>query len=250
MTSQLASLLREGTKVSHTKAENTAFMKCFLKGVVERDPFRKLLANLYYVYGTLEAELLCLKDHPAIAPIYFPELNRQANIVKDLIFYYGENWQEQISPSPAGITYVDRLGEIADSQPELLIAHAYTRYLGDLSGGQALRNIVRSALELPEGEGTCFYEFEQIPTIEAKRAFKEQYRHALDSISVSPEIAEQIVEEANLAFSLNRNVMHELEGDVRAALGDHLFDLLTRQDKSGSTERGASAIAADLVTTS
>ena len=128
--------------------------------------------------------------------------------------------------------------------------HAYTRYLGDLSGGQALRNIVRSALELPEGEGTCFYEFEQIPTIEAKRAFKEQYRHALDSISVSPEIAEQIVEEANLAFSLNRNVMHELEGDVRAALGDHLFDLLTRQDKSGSTERGASAIAADLVTTS
>ncbi|MGL5034526.1 MAG: heme oxygenase (biliverdin-producing), partial [Microcystaceae cyanobacterium] len=153
--SHLASLLREGTKASHTKAENTAFMKCFLKGVVEKEPFCKLLSNLYYVYGTLEAELLCLKDHPVVGKIFFPELNRQASIAKDLAFYYGDNWQQEITPSPAGITYVDRLGEVAEKQPELLIAHAYTRYLGDLSGGQALRSIVRSALSLPDGQGTC-----------------------------------------------------------------------------------------------
>lgn len=247
MSSQLASQLREGTKVSHTKAENTAFMKCFLKGIVEPEPFRQLLANLYYVYGTLEAEFLRLQDHPVLSLIYFPELNRQGNIAQDLAYFYGENWSEQIQPSPAGLAYVERLNEIGDRQPELLVAHAYTRYLGDLSGGQALRNIVRTALKLPENQGTKFYEFDQIPTIEAKRAFKEKYRQALDSITVDPAIAAQIVEEANLAFSLNRNVMHELEGALKASLGDHVFELLTAQDKSGSTERGDSAVTEDLV---
>ncbi|MGG6296958.1 hypothetical protein ACQ4M4_21390 [Leptolyngbya sp. AN02str] len=29
----------------------------------------------------------------------------------------------------------------------------------------------------------------------------------------------------------------ELESDVKTAIGDHAFDLLTRQEKPGSTER-------------
>lgn len=40
---------------------------------------------------------------------------------------------------------------------------------------------------------------------------------------------------------LNRNVVNELEPDVRAALGDHVFDLLTKQDRQGSTERHGAA---------
>ena len=90
MSSNLASQLREGTKHSHTMAENTAYMKCFLKGIVEKEPFRKLLANLYFVYSTLEAEILRHRNHPVVGLIYFPELNRQASLEKDLAFYYGE----------------------------------------------------------------------------------------------------------------------------------------------------------------
>lgn len=44
MMSDLASQLREGTKQSHALAENTAYMKCFFKGIVEREPFHQLLA--------------------------------------------------------------------------------------------------------------------------------------------------------------------------------------------------------------
>ena len=33
----LAGQLREGTKKSHTMAENTGFVACFLKGVVEKN---------------------------------------------------------------------------------------------------------------------------------------------------------------------------------------------------------------------
>jgi heme oxygenase len=233
----LATQLREGTKHSHTAAENTAFMKCFLKGIVEREPFRKLLANLYLVYSALEAELEQHCDHPAIAPIIFPELNRAANLERDLAFYYGDNWREQIAPLPAGKVYVDRLHEVANSDPILLIAHAYTRYMGDLSGGQALKNIIRSALKLPPDQGTALHEFEQLPTVEAKRAFKEKYRDALNSLPLDEAEIQRIVDEANYAFTLNRDVMHDLEADVKALIGDHVFDLLIRQDIPGATER-------------
>lgn len=237
MSHDLANRLREGTKQSHTAAENTAYMKCFLKGIVEREPFRKLLANLYLVYSALEEELRNHQAHPVVGPIYFAELNRTANLERDLAFYYGDNWREQIAPLPAGQIYVDRIHEIANTDPARLIAHAYTRYMGDLSGGQALKNIVRSALKLPPDQGTGLHEFEEIPTVEAKRAFKERYRQALNSLPVDEETIQRIVDEANYAFQLNRDVVHELEDDVKAAIGDHVFDLLTRQDIPGATER-------------
>lgn len=237
MSQDLALQLREGTQQSHTMAENTAFMKCFLKGIVEREPFRKLLANLYFVYSTLEAELRRYQHHPVVGPIYFPELDRQGALEKDLAFYYGENWRSEIAPLASGQIYVDRIRAVAETDPALLIAHAYVRYMGDLSGGQSLRNIIRSALNLPPNEGTQLHEFEQIPTVEARRAFKGTYRDALNRLPVDDALAQRIVAEANLAFQLNRDVMHELEADVRTAIGEHVFDLVTRQDRPGSTEK-------------
>jgi heme oxygenase (biliverdin-producing, ferredoxin) len=226
--SDLASQLLEGTKHSHTMAENTAYMKCFLQGIVAREAFRKLLANLYFVYSTLEAELLRHRDHPVVGLIYFPELNRQENLEQDLVFYYGDNWREQIAPSEAGKIYVARLQEISHSEPALLVAHAYVRYLGDLSGGQGLKSIVRSALELPSDRGTQFYEFDAFASVGAIKEFKVRYRDALNSLPVDRELIEKIVAEANNVFALNCEVMHSLEPEVKAAIGDREFDLAIR----------------------
>ncbi|OUL36337.1 heme oxygenase [Nostoc sp. T09] len=236
MSSDLATKLREGTKHSHTMAENTAFMKCFLKGIVEKEPFRKLTANLYLVYSALEAELQRHSTHPVISLIYFGLLNRKANLEKDLAFYYGEDWCEQILALEAGKAYVARIQKVANTEPALLVAHAYVRYMGDLSGGQSLKKIVRSAMDLPPNQGTGLHEFEALPTVEAIRAFKAQYRDALNSLPVDDALAEKIIAEANYAFELNRNVVQELEPDVKAAIGDRVFDLITRQDQPGSTE--------------
>ncbi|MEG3837153.1 heme oxygenase (biliverdin-producing) [Microcoleus sp. Z1_C3] len=232
----LSTRLREGTIKSHTTAENTAFMKCFIKGIVEREPLRKLFADLYFVYSALETALQSHVNHPIIGTLYFPELNRTENQACDLAFYYGENWREEITASPAGCVYRDRIQTLSKTDPVLLIAHAYTRYMGDLSGGQSLKNVIRSALSLPPDQGTNFYEFSQISTPEARRVFKERYRQTFDEFPVDADTIERIVAEANAAFTLNQDVMHELEADVKAAIGDHTFDLLTRQDRPGSTE--------------
>ena len=156
MSSNLAIKLRTGTQKSHTAAENVGFMKCFLKGVVDRGCFAKFLVNLYYVYSQLEAEIEKHQDHAIVGSIYFPELNRQAALEKDMEFYYGKDWRSHVKISPAAQNYIARIQEVSATAPELLIGHAYTRYMGDLSGGQMLQKIAQSVLKLEGYQGTSF----------------------------------------------------------------------------------------------
>jgi heme oxygenase (biliverdin-producing, ferredoxin) len=229
----LALKLKEGTKKAHTAAENVGFIKCFLKGVVEKNSYRKLTGNLYFVYSAMEEEMERLKQHPIISKIYFSELNRKASLEQDLAYYYGSNWRDQVVLSPAGKVYVDRIREIAQTAPELLIAHSYTRYIGDLSGGQILKGIAQRGMNLPEGEGTAFYEFADISD---EKAFKTKYRQALNELPLDDAADERIVEEANDAFGLNMKMFQELEGNLVKAIGMLLYNTLTRRKTRGSTE--------------
>jgi heme oxygenase len=232
MTSNLATKLREGTKKSHTMAENVGFVKCFLKGVVEKNSYRGLVANLYYVYSAMEEEMVRHQHHPILSKIYFPELNRKESLENDLSYYYGANWRDQVAPSPACQAYVQRIRDISNTEPELLVAHSYTRYLGDLSGGQILKGIAQRGMNL-NGAGTAFYEF---PGIADEKAFKAQYRQALDELPVDDATADRIVDEANAAFGMNMKMFQELEGNLVKAIGTMLFNSLTRRRSRGSTE--------------
>ncbi len=233
MSSNLAAKLRSGTQQAHTAAENVGFMKCFLKGVVDKDCFAKFLSNLYYIYSELETAMVSHVDHPVIRGMYFLELNRQTAIEKDMLFYYGEGWRSQITPSAATQKYITHIREISASEPALLLGHAYTRYMGDLSGGQMFQKIAQSALKLHHYQGTSFYNFEQIPD---KKAFKDKYRQALDALPIDDATAERIVAEANKAFAFNLQMAQELDGNLIKALGQVLFNSLTRSHNPGSTE--------------
>ncbi len=234
MSTNLATKLRVGTKKAHTMAENVGFVKCFLKGVVEKTSYRKLVANLYFVYKAMEEEMEKHKNHPIVSKINFQQLYREHSLEKDLSFYYGANWREQIQLSPAGEAYVQRIREISEKEPELLVAHSYTRYLGDLSGGQILKGIAQTAMNL-SGDGTAFYEFADI---DDEKAFKNKYRQALDELPINDATADRIVEEANDAFGMNMKMFSELEGNLIKAIGVMVFNSLTRRRTRGSTETG------------
>lgn len=234
MTSNLATKLREGTKKSHSMAENVGFVKCFLKGVVEKTSYRKLVTNLYFVYSAMEEEMEKHKDHPVVSKIYYPQLNRKNSLEQDLAYYYGSHWREQVAPSEAGKAYVARIREVSANNPELLVAHSYTRYLGDLSGGQILKGIAQNAMKLDDGNGTAFYEFADISD---EKAFKNTYRQAMNDLPVDEATADRIVDEANDAFKMNMGMFNELEGNLIKAIGVMLFNSLTRRRSRGSTEQ-------------
>ncbi|XP_018598532.1 heme oxygenase 2 [Scleropages formosus] len=206
----LSEMLAAGTKESHEKAENTKFVKDFLRGRIPRELFKLGAVALYFTYTAMEEEIERNRDHPQFAPLYFPaELHRHEALARDLEYFYGGDWKSQISCSPATQRYVKRIHEVGQSDPVLLVAHTYTRYMGDLSGGQVLKKVAQRALKLPPtGEGLCFYEFEGI---HSAKAFKQLYRSRMNELDLDELTKERVVAEANLAFTFNMEVFTELE---------------------------------------
>ncbi|KAL7834014.1 hypothetical protein AOLI_G00289740 [Acnodon oligacanthus] len=206
----LSEYLTAGTKEAHDRAENSPFAKDFLRGRIKRELFKLGTAALYYVYSALEEEIERNKDHPMFAPVYFPsELHRLEALAKDLEYLYGSDWKNQISCSAATRPYVERIHHVGQHEPDLLAAHSWTRYMGDLSGGQILKKVAQRALKLPPtGEGVQFYHFE---AIHKPAAFKRLYRSRMNELEVDAETKERLVAEANLAFKFNLEVFEELQ---------------------------------------
>ena len=202
--------LKIGTKKSHSAAENTSFVASFLRGVVSKESYKKLVSDLYFVYSAMEEEVEKLKDHPIIGQLQLPDLNRVDALEQDLRFFYGPIWRSLVTPSEACNQYVNRIREVAKNEPELLVGHHYTRYLGDLSGGQILKGIAEKALALGDGQGLKFYDFEKI---EDAKAYKAGYRGILDGLPITEHQANAIIVEANYAFRLNMYMFDTLEGN-------------------------------------
>ena len=201
--------LKEGTKKSHSAAENTAFVKSFLRGVISKESYRTLVSDLYFVYVALEEEFRIFKNDPILGALYLPELERVVALETDLRYYFGPIWRSIVKPSEQCQRYVDRIHEVAKTEPELLIGHHYTRYLGDLSGGQILKGIAEKALNL-NGEGLNFYEFGKIDNA---KIYKEKYRSILDTLPLTDSQQNAIITEANYAFRLNMYMFEQLEGN-------------------------------------
>ena len=208
---KFSKLIKEGTKKSHTMAENTGFVTNFLAGVVDKDSYKQLIADFFFIYTALEEQVDEFKDDPLISSIAFDELKRVPSLEKDCEFYWGENWRETISPTDACKNYVERVKKI---NAKFLVGHHYTRYLGDLSGGQILKNIANKSMGL-DGKGLDFYEFEGIDN---PGSFKTRYRLALDNLPINKPDGELIINEANYALKLNMDVFNDIGSNKKFPL--------------------------------
>ncbi|XP_044297217.1 heme oxygenase 1 [Varanus komodoensis] len=210
MSRDLSEALKESTKEVHAEAESTEFMMSFQKGNVSLHEFKLYLASLYYIYLALEEESERNKDNSVYAPVYFPaELNRTTALEEDLEYFYGPTWRKEIQCHEATQKYVDRIHHVGQYEPELLVAHAYTRYLGDLSGGQILKKVAQKSLHLPStGEGLSFFNFPGVTNISK---FKQLYRARMNSLPMDSATEERILQEAKTSFLLNIEVFKELQ---------------------------------------
>ncbi|MBN3309491.1 HMOX oxygenase, partial [Amia calva] len=203
----LSELIKGATRQAHERAENTALMLRFQKGQITLPEHKLLLCCLYTVYTALEEELDRNASHPSVAPVHFPaELSRVAALEADLQYHLGPGWRERVAKPPAAaLRYAQRLREVGKDHPELLVAHSYTRYLGDLSGGQVLGKMAQKALGLPGGEGAGL-DFFSFPGVTNATRFKQLYRSRMNSLELSPAHKQAVTQEANTALPLNIEV--------------------------------------------
>ncbi|VWX58024.1 Biliverdin-producing heme oxygenase [Burkholderiales bacterium 8X] len=216
LSERLPERLRQDTRELHLQVERSGLIHSLLRGAMARSTYVQLLRNLHAVYAALEDGLRRNAEHPALAPLNLPELWREARLAHDLDFLQGSGWRG-IDLQPAALSYVRHLDAISVSEPVLLIAHGYVRYLGDLSGGQLLARVVRESFGLTASdEGAAFYDFGGAGQA---AALKAAFRLRLTALDLDESTDDAIVAEALRAFERHAELFAELAKAVEGAGG-------------------------------
>lgn len=178
----MATSLREAIHDLHHVAENTRFTKLLLSGSITPETYSVLLQNLYSIYSMLEIHAT------------------QAGLLKEIFnICRAKKIQEDIrelncvpvSLTKSTLKYLDHLHYIANTNPNLLLAHIYVRHFGDMYGGQMIKKVV-------PGSG-AMYEFEN------KKELIEQVRGMLTL---------DLADEANVAMQYAIDLFEELADEL------------------------------------
>ncbi|MEU1077347.1 MULTISPECIES: biliverdin-producing heme oxygenase [unclassified Streptomyces] len=200
--------IRTASHEQHTEAENSRFMSALLGGRLGVEAYARYTEQLWFVYRALEEGAAALRHDPVAGPFIRPELMRTPSLERDLAHLRGAGWERDAAPLPATRGYAARVRECAATWPAGYVAHHYTRYLGDLSGGQIIRDRAERTWGFARnGDGVRFYVFEAIPN---PAAFKRGYRELLDAVEVDELERQRVVEECRRAFAMNTAVFREL----------------------------------------
>ena len=211
MDTPFSTLIRTASHEQHTEAETSSFMGDLLGGRLGVDAYARYTEQLWFVYRALEEGAEALREDPVAGPFIQRELFRTAALEQDLAHLRGPDWRAGVSPLPATVAYAERVAECARDWPAGYVAHHYTRYLGDLSGGQIIRDKAERTWGFDrKGDGVRFYVFDEISN---PAAFKRTYRELLDAVNADDLEKQRIVDECKRAFAFNTGVFRELGGE-------------------------------------
>ncbi|MEO7997515.1 MAG: biliverdin-producing heme oxygenase [Gemmatimonadaceae bacterium] len=203
----LSHRLRAETKEAHTTAERSGIMRSLLGGTISPIEYVRLLDNLAALYEALETELDAHSGNAALSGVSWNALRRLPSLQQDIAALTNSLHRADIKPSTRA--YVEHLHALGRQSPELIFAHAYLRYLGDLYGGQIIRRIVVDTFGEGVDDAISFYKFSNIRNLPE---FKSEFRDAIDAIT--PEMAnhDTLVAEAMRGYELHAQIFQELEG--------------------------------------
>jgi heme oxygenase (biliverdin-producing, ferredoxin) len=198
--------LRERTWASHGDSEGATFMSDLMQGKGSKDDYIALVVQHFFIYEALEAAEAGFAGDPVASAFITPRLTRLPAIVADLEFLIGPDWRAQVTPLPTTQRYVERINTVAATWSGGFVAHHYTRYLGDLSGGQHIRRLMQRHFGF-DTNGVGFYFFDEIAS---PKDFKETYREQLDAVTWSPKERERVIDEVLIAYRFNTELFEDL----------------------------------------
>ena len=189
-------------------------MKDLMTGTGTRQDYVALVAQHYFIYEAIEAAAAQFAGDPVAAPFISPQLTRLPAIMADLRFLLGGDWPGQITALPTTERYVERIRDVAaQAWAGGFIAHHYTRYLGDLSGGQVIRTLMQRQFGF-QTNGVGFYLFDQIAK---PKEFKKTYREQLDAVVWDAAERERVIDEVLAAYRFNTELFVDLSAAKAAA---------------------------------
>lgn len=202
-TKTFCTLIKEQTQAAHHRAESQRFIQALLAGELDVRSLVHLLEGLLPVYDELEAQLpLAASNDSVLAVFDHRRLDRAERIRADLASF-GRSTHPR--PGTATEEYVRIIKESAVT-PQRLLAHHYTRYLGDLAGGQVIASLVCRHYAV-EPMNLTSYDFSDIGDLVH---YRRQYRALLDLLPWSPVEQAEFITECSLAYEVNARLFAEL----------------------------------------
>jgi heme oxygenase len=189
----LSQLVKEASQKVHTAAERSPFMVSLMRGDLPSEAYFDYIAQLAPIYEALE-------KWEGKLPFFDRRLDRFERIIADLEYVGTRVVCDET------IAYVKHIKKIIKLKDEVrLVAHHYTRYLGDLSGGQAIGALVARNLSIPPNF-LSFYDFDDVGD---RVRYKETYKENLDTL-IDPKDYDRFIQEVILAFDYNRKIFEAL----------------------------------------
>ena len=171
-------ILRESTNAKHRQVEALPMIQCIMKGpTVEQ--YVHYLFELTEIYRVLET---LANTHNILQGL--DGIERYSSLCLDL-YELNPNYSREYMPST--IEYTQYLRTLAETKPNMLMAHVYVRHMGDLYGGKLMARVV-------PGSGKC-YEFNDRPAL--IKSFN-------DKLTID------LADEANIAFDYFIKIFDEL----------------------------------------
>jgi heme oxygenase len=198
----VAAALRDATSDEHRHAESRGYITALMGGGLSLAEYARYLGQLLPVYEALERRVPTAAD-PAL--LHETSVHR-VDALRASLTALGVD-PASVVPLAATERYAARIGSFGESDGLLHLAHHYTRYLGDLSGGQAIATMMARHYGA-SAEQLAFFRFD---AIENAVHFKRAYRALLDELSLPPLALDAMVAEARLAFALNAAVFDALD---------------------------------------
>ena len=205
----VAALIRAASAEDHRATEGRGFITRLMGGELDLVEYARYLAQFAHVYEALESR----PDDDDADSVFDPRLRRMARIESDLAALGAPDWRARWPLLPATADYARHLRALVDSPDPLdrtvrYLAHHYARYLGDLSGGQAIAMLVSRHYGATPAQ-LSFYDFSELGSVvHAKRQYKER----MNALELDPTAVEALTAEVLRAFRFNGAIFDELDG--------------------------------------
>jgi heme oxygenase len=200
MSDPFSARLKASTATIHDEVEHTTFMVDLMEGRLDARAYALLLKQYDVIYAVLESKSREFANDPVFAPFHDTNLFRAERIAADLAALDGT----ELPVMPSARTYAAHLDGL--DRPEQVIAHHYTRYLGDLSGGQAIGTLMGRHYDL-QPEALTMWDFSALGKT---KPYKDAYRRLLDEVASTGGNDEIVIAETMEAFRLNGDLLVDL----------------------------------------
>lgn len=199
-------IIKEKSSLLHTASEQTGYIKKIVDGKATIEGYGEYILNLMEMYKSIENVLEKNKDNDIIKPFVTPELYRSEYIKKDIDFLLGDklNSIKILSSTEA---CVDRIECIGKKKPELIIAHAYTRFLADLFGGRTFFSLLSSKYGI-KNEGLNYYTFDKLGDM---KEYIMEYHNKLNSANIDNSLKSDLINEISNSYIYNLAISNELD---------------------------------------